>query len=464
MVPLESFEHSGSPERSRTTPSGLPRWPFAALFVLFPLWWGLGLGETAWIPIALVMGAYLYRARNVRVPKGFGLWLLFLIWMLFSVIEIDTLGRLIGFTYRALQYLTVTVVFLYIYNSRKTLTLRYIFGVLTIFWLVVVAGGFAGIAFPLFSFNTPLAYILPSGLQSNELVGEMTVRRVTQFNPDSWLTLDPRPSAPFLYTNGWGNVYSMLLPIVLSYTHTVRRTRLFVPLLLAIPISLVPAFLTLNRGMFIGLGVAVLYVAIVAVVRGHLLGFTAILISILISIGAAAALDVGQRLDERVSASSTTEDRANLYQETFERTLDSPVFGYGAPRPSETAGAPSAGTQGQIWFVMFSHGFPGLLFFMSWLIWSFISTTRRQRPYSTTLNAVLLIVLVESLYYGIVPNGLVISMTAAAILMREVAPTASLDSTIRTDSVSDPSTASYSSWTDVRYDARNHRRDSRNGN
>lgn len=206
-----------------TSRSTLPRWPFTAMLAFFPLWWVLGFAEMAWIPLAGCMLVLMIRRGGIQVPRGFAIWLLFVVLMCASVIGIDTSGRLIGFVYRALLYIAITIVFVYIYNARETLTLRYVLGVFTLFWLWAVLGGFAGIVAPEFSFRTPMSYVLPQGLQANELIGEMVVRRLTQYNPDSWLALDPRPSAPFLYTNGWGNVYSITLPMVVAYLTVIPR-------------------------------------------------------------------------------------------------------------------------------------------------------------------------------------------------------------------------------------------------
>lgn len=396
----------------------LPRWPFAALFALFPVWWLLGLGEAAWIALAAVMlGCLLWRGR-IRMPRGFAIWLMFLVWMGVSVIEIDTPDRLLGFVYRALLYLTVTVIFLYVYNAHDSLSPRYVMGVLTVFWLIVIAGGYVGIFFPVLTIQTPLGLVMPPSIASNDLVQDMVVRRVSQYNPDGWAKLDPRPSAPFLYTNGWGNAYSMLSPIVIAYLVEVRRERRFWWLLAAIPVSLVPAFLTLNRGMFLGLGLALVYVAVRLFMRGNVKALLGLIGLAVVVVVAFATLPIAERLTHRVEASPSTSDRANLYEETFERALEAPVFGYGAPRPSEKAGAPSAGTQGQLWMVLFSHGFPGAALFMGWLVWAYIRSIRERDPASLALNAVLLVVVVESLYYGIMTAGLAIAMIAAALAMR----------------------------------------------
>ena len=395
----------------------LPRWPFALVFLAYPIWWVLGIGDFAFPVFGAVMVFYLIRSGRVEVPRGFGVWLLFLLWMACSVIEIDTAERLLGFIYRALLYLSFTAIFLYVYNARAAITARYAAGVLTGFWLIMIVGGYVGILFPLLSVTTPLVYVIPEQLQASELVGEMVIRRVTQFNPDSVLALDPRPSAPFIYTNGWGNAYSLLMPIVVAYLVEVRRERKFWWLLAAIPVSLVPAFLTLNRGMFLGLGLAAAYLIFRLVVRGNLRALVGVVAGLVVVGVAFSVLPVQERITARVEASSSNEDRTSLYAEAFERTLESPVFGYGAPRPSET-GPDSVGTQGQFWMVLFSHGFLGVAFFMGWLFFCYFRSVRRRDPVGMAGNTVLLVVLVEVFYYGMMTSGFAIAMIAAALVLR----------------------------------------------
>ncbi|KGM13945.1 O-antigen ligase family protein [Cellulomonas bogoriensis] len=404
-------------------PAALPRWPLAVGFVGYPLWWVTGIGDMVWPVVAAVMALLMVRCGGIRAPRGFGVWVLFLVWMAFSVIAIDSGGRLIGFTYRAVLYLSATVVFLYLYNARTHLTPRYVAGVLTCFWLVIVAGGYLGVLWPLLSFRTPLAVVLPDALLANELVREMAIRRVTQFDPGAWSALEPRPSAPFLYTNGWGNAYSILTPVVVAYLGHLRGTRRFWWLLLALPVSLVPALLTLNRGMFIGLAVAALYITARAVLAGRLRTVAVVAALGVVLVGVGAALPVQERLGERLETSSTTEDRADLYAETFNRTLESPVFGHGAPRPSSNPWIPSVGTQGQVWMVMFSHGLPAVVLFVGWFVVAFVRSWRRATSLDHAIGAVLLVTLVEIFYYGIVGTGLVIAMAAAAVAMRPSART-----------------------------------------
>lgn len=399
----------------------LPAWPLAALLVGYPLWWILGFGELCWIVAAFVMIAYMVRSGRRRVPPGFGITLCFLLWVLLSVIAIDTTGRLIGFSYRYLTYVATFVIFVYIYNARALLSLDRVLGYLTVFWTWVVAGGYLGLMFPTFVIRTPLAMVLPSSLLQNDLVHSMVIRRLTQFNPDSWAYIDPRPSAPFLYTNNWGNAFSLLLPLIIVYIARLPMGARKLALIAALPISLVPAFLTLNRGMFLGLGVVLCYVALRLALDGQIKALLW-----LVGVGGVGALmaswlPVLDRLTNRLEISGTNEDRLATYVQTVERVLASPIFGYGGPRPAENVSgfAPPAGTQGQVWLVLFSHGFIGLFLFLAVLIWLTVSAARWRTMTGTVITGTLLAGLVEVFYYGVLGAGLIIMVIIGALAMRE---------------------------------------------
>jgi polysaccharide biosynthesis protein PslJ len=320
--------------------TGLPSWPLALVFAGYPIWWALGIGDMALPLVAVVMVHQLLR-RRVRpvVPAGFGVWLLFLAWVAFSVVRLDSGGRLLGFGYRGLIYVAATIAFIYVYSDRRTFSLERVAGLLTGFWGVVVAGGYLGLIWPLFTLRTPLAHLLPEGLLANEMVSEMAIRRLTEFNPDAWTVLFPRPSAPFLYTNGWGSAYSMLTPVVIAYAFHLSGWRR-IGLAAAVVASLVPALLSLNRGMFIGLGIAGLYIAIRSFAAGYTRAILAVAAAGLIAAFAFAVLPVQDRLSLRLESSGTNEDRSSIYEETLERSLESPILGHGAPRPSEASGLP----------------------------------------------------------------------------------------------------------------------------
>ncbi|MDT0306767.1 hypothetical protein RM780_07295 [Streptomyces sp. DSM 44917] len=399
----------------------LPRWPLYALFVVFPLWWVLGLGDMIWPLFALPMTVLLIRHGELRAPRGFGVWLLFLVWMFASAAQVDTGGRMIGFCYRALIYLAATVIFLYVYNgTERDLPTRRIAIALTVYWAAVIAGGYLGVLMPHGSLTTPMARLMPAGLQANELVSHMVTPRFTQGNPDGFWQNEPRPSAPFAYTNGWGHTYAQLIPFVLLALGLLRGTRAFRVVLILLPLSLVPAFLTVNRGMFIALGLGLAYAALRMAARGNARGLLALGALLVAALGVGAALGLQDRVASRVENSQTNETRLAVYREAFERTLDAPLFGYGAPRPSVLGeGVPAVGTQGQFWNVLFSHGFLGAALFLGWFC--LLAWRTRRAPTATALwtHVVLLMTTVMTFYYGLMDSGLIIAMIAGAVALRE---------------------------------------------
>ena len=80
-----------------------------------------------------------------------------------------------------------------------------------------------------------------------------------------------------------------------------------------------------------------------------------------------------RRSSARQEVADTTTGRSLLYEETFARTLESPIIGYGAPRPSLTSEI-TVGTQGALWNTMFCFGFVGLALFAWFLIGGVVRT------------------------------------------------------------------------------------------
>lgn len=405
---------------TRIASDALPRWPVAWLLAAYPLWWLLGLGEFVWPLAAAIMAALLTTTRRVVVPRGFGIWFLFILWVVASASQVDASDRMAGFLYRLALYASAVVIYIYIYNARRHLQLTYVLGLLVVFFAWVVAGGYLGLAVPTLTVRTPLALVLPEGLLRNELVQQMAVRRVTQYNPAAWSVIDPRPSAPFLYTNNWGNVYSLLVPLVMLYMSRVRGSKNFWLLAVLLPASLVPAFLTLNRGMFVGLSAIALYVAIRFLRHGRTQAIRAVLLLTVVGVVVLQALPVGERLDNRLERSGTNESRLTVYQETIARAATSPLLGFGTPRPAENVSIeiPSLGTQGQVWMVLFSHGFVGAALFLGGLLWFVAATSRRVDVAGIVLNGVLAGVVLESFFYGLLGPGLGVTMIVAGLAMR----------------------------------------------
>ena len=144
-----------------------------------------------------------------------------------------------------------------------------------------------------------------------------------------------------------------------------------------------------------------------------------ITIAVLGSIGAAVLVANGliAQVAQRQQYGQSIGVRLDLYRETFERTLQSPLLGYGAPRPSAVQEI-SVGTQGYMWMLMFSYGFVGLALFLMFLWGSTLRTWRSPGDVDLVLHSVLVVASVVVIFYGLDIMQLVAIMLVAAVLLR----------------------------------------------
>ncbi|GIH76234.1 hypothetical protein Plo01_26630 [Planobispora longispora] len=420
---MASMVQHRSRHRSRiadTTARELPIWPLRAMFLFYPLWWVLGLAPFAGLIFGLPMVANLVRRGRVAVPRGFGIWLLFLLAMIVAGTQLDSVPRVVGLVFRLASYASATVIFVYVYNcSSRRLPVGTAVGFLVAFWIWVVIGGYLGVLFPEGSITTPMEKVMPASIASNELVGELIHPKFAEVQ-HPWGAAEPfvRPSAPFPYTNAWGSHYALLLPLVLLFMRIQGTIRQGVLLGLLATASLVPAFATLNRGMLLAVAFALAYAALRYAAKGHLAGLVAMVAAGVVGVTVAYLTGVADGITSRTSVSGSNDDRVGIYLEAFQRTLESPILGYGAPRPSATIGV-SVGTQGQFWNIMFSFGFPALLLFtlfLAGLAWR----TRKLPLELVWLHVVPVMAVFMMFYYGLDSTQLVVIFMAAALGLRQL--------------------------------------------
>ncbi|WP_328994654.1 hypothetical protein OG394_09220 [Kribbella sp. NBC_01245] len=396
----------------------LPFWPLGWMLFGLPLWWALGAIQLAPIALATVMAAFLLVHRRVRLPVPIALFFLFVCWVVPCALMIDSSDRLIGYALRFAVLLVVAVVMLYVYNAPELVTTNRVIGALVSVWLCVLAGGYLALVAPAGGFTTAVGSLLPARLASNDYVHDLFVPTFAEIqHPWGSPTEFARPAAPFPYTNSWGAAVVLLTPVVIAALFAVgRRQRIL--LLCALAAMTAPAAATSNRGMFVGLAAAAAYVCGRLVFRGRVGPAVAVLLAGGVGAGLLIAAGLPGQVAERQEYGRSTDTRSALYAETWQRSLDSPVFGYGAPRPSISNGI-SAGTQGYLWMVMFSYGLIGLLLLVVFLLSALTSTWRAPDPTSLCLHAVLISACVIVPYYGLdIMQWLTIGIVTAVLLRR----------------------------------------------
>jgi len=423
---------------------GLPDgWPLLALFTLIPLWWFLGLSAVIWILLAVPMLVQLLlRGSSLRVPKGFGVWAAFLFWMFLSATQIDDPRRLFGISYRALLYLSMTVMFIYVYNlPRSAVPARKLVLAFTFFWATVIVFGFVALAFPDARFTTPAALLLPGGIAGNPFVQDLVDAKLAQVQYFVGYALT-RPAAPFTYTNEWGGAVGLLTPMALAGLGMVRSYLARNVIRLLLVASLVPIVISANRGLWVGLGVGLIYAAVRVALRGNARALFAILGFLALVAGLVMFTPLEKYVSDRLAHQHSNERRESLGEQAVQGMFDAPLFGYGGPRESQdTPNAPDIGTHGHIYLVAFSHGVPGLAFFLGWWLWALLRTSRGATGPPLWAHVVLLVGVLEFFYYDMMPTELHVMMVVAAVAWRELEAGALPDLPARTADREEPTVA-----------------------
>ncbi len=396
--------------------SPLPMWPITGMITLMPLWFILGLAGFTWVLFPLPMLASLVRRRGLVVPKGFGWWVIFLVAGAASVFSIDSVARLAGWTLRYGYYIGATITLIYILNGRAGLPSHRIIRSFTWLWMATVVGGYLAFIVGDLSFLAPAGYFVPAVLRENDLINALVTPSFADIQDIIGFPI-PRPKAPFPYTNSWGSMLGLLTPFGLMAMHEPRVGFSKTLIKVMLGASVVPAVISLNRGLWLSLGLGLIYAAFRFGVAG---GSRAVRNSIVVAVFlvvSVVATPLNGIVAGRLDNGHSDGDRTELILDAIEGAAERPVFGWGAPRPNDR-NLPSVGTHGQIWFVLFSHGFIGAVGYLG-AIFSLTWRTRRQPTVAGMWAHVVLIVgIVQLPYYLHVPHQLFTMLAAAALAIR----------------------------------------------
>ncbi len=401
-----------------------PAWPIAALLLGYPVWWALGFGGLSVVVLAVPMGIILWRRRPIRVPRGFGLWLLLLAGYLVSGLMLAEmppgtygelgLGRFLGYSMRLTLYLSLLIMVLYLGNltERELPQLRLV-RMLGVLFITTVAGGLLGVLAPGFSFTSPVELLLPGWLADNSFVQNLIHPTAAQTQKVLGYA-SPRPEAPFEWANAWGSNVSVLLVwfVVGWWVYGTRRRKALAVVLIAL--AAVPIAYSLNRGLWIGLGLGVGYLIVRVGGRTRIALCAAAATGALVFALSPLAPLVVQRLDNPHS----NDIRAFTVSATIEAATHSPIIGFGNTRNATGnhrtittgktgwcpgCGHPPLGGDGQLWLMLITQGFVGAALYVAF----FAGAIRRHWTDRTPIGLAGVLVMSLVLLYMFIYDGLV---------------------------------------------------------
>lgn len=400
------------------------------MLVLYPLWWALGMGTLIVFVLAVPMVVHLWRSRPVRVPPGFGMWLLFLVWVMASAVMLSanppgTLpgmasDRVISFAFNLAGYLAVTVVVLYVGNlTEEEFPRARLVRQLAWLFVVVVAGGLLGTYDSTFQFTSLVERLLPTSVAQNAFVQSLVHPVASQLQVVLGYTAG-RPAAPFGYTNTWGNVLNLLIGFFAI--GWMRRPGLWRGSgVLVLALSVIPIVTSLDRGLWIGLAATVLFAVLWLTRNGHLAALVGLIVCVVLAVGLLVASPLTSVVQDRLTHQKSNGIRAFTVENTLKVAEHSPVVGFGSTRRAlgssnsitvgRTAkcalcGNPILGSNGQLWLVLIAQGVVGAFLYLGYFLrtmWTF------RRDKSPLAGAAMLAIALPFLYM-LVYNALVIPL------------------------------------------------------
>lgn len=429
----------------RTAPPLLPLkpgWPLRVLLLGFPVLWALGLSGFAASLLAVPMALELRRRRPLKLPRGFTLWVLFLLCSFagFLVLGVNPPGtvvsgtgaRLFGFGMRELSYVTVTIVLLYVGNlTEKELPQRQLVKWMGTFFVIATLGGLLGLVMPDFQFTSPFELMLPHSIRSNIYVAHLVHPAAAQVQ-DLFGDQTPRPSAPFDYTNTWGFHMSLLAVwfVVDWFCGTGTPRRIVGALILAV--GGVTIAMSLNRAAWIGVVISVVYLAVRLAARGRLLPLAGLGLGVLVAGAVLLASPLHQTFDQRLDNGQSNDIRALTSQRAIDLAEQSPIIGYGSSRAALGSGStitvgrsascpqcgnPVIGSNGYVFMLLVSTGVVGTGLFLGFGLARVRRTARDPSPLAMAGTLVILLTGFYGFFYD-VASWMAIPFISLGVLWR----------------------------------------------
>jgi hypothetical protein len=414
----------------------------------YPLWWALGLGVLIFylvaVPMAIMLIRWQLRGRALRLPPGFMLWLVFLAVVAIGLFALgaDPAGtvpgtassRLISYAYRLLGYLALTILLLFAGNlTERELPQRRLVGLLAWLFLVTVAGGVLGMAFGHFEFTSPVEIMLPLRLQHNGFVQSLVHPTMAQMM-DILGTGQPRPAAPWGYTNTWGNNVCLLVVWFAVAAWAYPRSRAVrLAALGCLAVATVPIVYSLNRGLWVGLAVIAVYVAVRLVPRGRYAAFGALVVAATALAAALALTPLGDVVDQRLDHGKSNGVRLYTTERAIAGLHESPLIGFGSTRNTvggrnsitvgessdcERCGNFTVGGNGQLWQLLFAHGLIGACSYLGFFAYGLWRLRHDTTAVGLAAGAAIMASFASTLWYNALVTPLALTFCGYAVLWR----------------------------------------------
>ncbi len=197
---------------------------------------------------------------------------------------------------------------------------------------------------------------------------------------------------------------------------------------LVLVVAVVPVVYSLNRGLWLALGVVVVFSLARLAGRGRLAAAGALVGVVLVGTAALVLSPLSTVVQGRLDNPHSNSIRAFTTERTLDAVSYSPVLGLGSTRSTlgsgnsiavgerrdcPRCGNPVLGSNGQLWAVLIAHGVGGLVLFVGF----FIRSLWAYRYDRTPIGDAGLLAVVLSLFFMFIYNALVLPLVITMLLI-----------------------------------------------
>jgi hypothetical protein len=250
--------------------------------------------------------------------------------------------------------------------------------------------------------------------------------------------VQPRPTAPFPYSNAWGNNLALYLPffVLAWFGRDAGWRRKVGPLVLVAAVF--PITFSLNRGLWISLALAAVYAAVRLAVNGRGRALQVLVAAALVGGIVFVSSPLYDTLVLRVETPHSNDRRAGTAETVVATTAHgSPLVGYGTTRTMEGSfsslaggetsschqcAAPPLGTQGFMWRLVLTTGFVGTALCLWFFARQFLRRARGPAPLDVTTCTVLLVAVLCFFVYDSLGSAMFTVMIAVGLMARADLP------------------------------------------
>jgi uncharacterized membrane protein (UPF0136 family) len=250
--------------------------------------------------------------------------------------------------------------------------------------------------------------------------------------------VQPRPTAPFPYSNDWGNNIALYLPFFLlaCFGKDAGWRRKVGPVVLVA--SLFPIIFSLNRGLWVALALSAVYAAVRLAVNGRTRALRALVAGLVVGGIIFVSSPLYDTLVLRINTPQSNDRRAGTAETVLSVTGEgSPFVGFGTTRTmrgnftslagGETSdchqcAAPPLGTQGFMWRLVLTTGFVGTALCLSFFALQFLRRARGPSPIDVATCTVMLASVLCFFVYDSLGSAMFTSMIAVGLMARASQP------------------------------------------